>query len=186
MKTVPITLAALAGAVATTVGISQALASPPARPAAGIPPQAAAGEITVTPQIINPGVGPRATNGATDDPNPCTFPIRTWAYIVHTPTPLANGDIRIHVIKAISYQPLDQARTIFETDDFSVLIHHTHPQSNWRITGRYGEWWLGGKKIWSEVGRFSASPTANGGEILHNPHPRGIAKQPSLCMSLHL
>jgi hypothetical protein len=185
MKTDQIARTILTALVGATVGIPQAIASPSARPATGVPPRAASSEVIVLPQVIAPGVPARATNGATDDPNPCPFPIRTWAYVSHVPTALANGDIRIHVIKAISYQPSNGTRTVFETDNFNVLVHHSHPRSDWTITGRPGEWYLGTKRIWLEKGTFSATPNAHGGETINNPHPTGLSRQPSLCTALH-
>jgi hypothetical protein len=81
-----------------------------------------------TPQVVNPGAQAVATNGQRGEaPNRCSFPFRFWAYHSLTPTPLHNGDLRLHIIRVISYQTLDARRTVFETDNFHVLIHHTHP-----------------------------------------------------------
>jgi hypothetical protein len=177
---------AAAIAMAWTATPSAAVAIGPSNQ---LPPQLVAEtkipERWFTPQIVDPGAQAIATNGQRgEDPNPCTFPYRFWAYHSLTPTWLSNGDLRLHIIRVVSYQTVDARSTVFETDNFHVLIHHTHPLKNWTITGRYGQWFLGSKVIWREAGMLSATPTPTGGETVVDPHPGPLTTKPNLCTAL--
>lgn len=179
-------------AIAAAIALPLA-AAPTAAVATGpshhLPPQLVAEtkipERWFAPQIVDPGAQAIATNGQRgEDPNGCTFPYRFWAYHSLTPTWLHDGDLRLHIIRVVSYQTVDARSTVFETDNFRVLIHATHPLKNWTITGRYGQWFLGTKIIWREAGVLSATPTPTGGETVIDPHPGPLTTKPNLCATL--
>jgi hypothetical protein len=154
-----------------------------------LPPQLAA-ELKVpehwfAPQVVQPGARAINTRGQRpEDANPCSFPFRFWGYDNLTPTTLANGDVRVHIIRVISYQSMSGQRTAFETDNFHVLIYHTHPLKNWKITGRFGEQFLNRKLVWLESGLLSATPLPSGGETVVDPHPTRLSTKPDLCKLL--
>ena len=186
----PILAALVAGVafVATASGASNvpgtAALKAPGGTSVKLPPEATVPERTFTPQVVKPGSQPVSTDGQRDQGNACSFPYRFWAYHDLTPTPRANGDVSLHIIRVVSFQTLNGRRTVFETDNFHVLIHHTHPLKNWKITGRYGEWYLNAKRVWLESGVLSATPIPGGGETVVDPHPRPMSRRPDLCKIL--
>jgi hypothetical protein len=171
-------------AAATLIVPAGALSQPPpkAPKAAG---EAAEPERWILPQIVAPGARAVTTTGQpNDDANTCSFPYRFWGYHSLTQTRFPNGDTGLHIIRVASYQALDASRTVFETDNFKVRIYHTHPNKNWQIIGRYGDWHLGSTQIWLESGVLSATPIPSGGETVVDPHPTALSTQPDLCKAL--
>jgi hypothetical protein len=181
----PILAALLAGValIATACGSSRA----PITASRSLPKQLVrhitTPELWYTPQLVKPGARPFATNGQPEEPNECSFPFRFWGYQYGTHTYLTSGDLRLHLIKVISYQALS-GHTVFETDNFYVLIDHAHPFKDWKVTGRYGEWFLDAKRVWLESGVLSATPNPSGGETVVDPHPGPITTKPDLCKTL--
>jgi len=176
------------GALVTTAWSSGAPVTPANRaPTAAkikLPSEGTVPERTFTPQVVRPGARPVATDGQREERNACSFPYRFWAYHNLTPTRLANGDVSLHIIRVVSFQTLNGRRTVFETDNFHVLIYHSHPLKNWKITGRYGEWFLNAKRVWLESGELSATPIPGGGETVVDPDPTRMSTKPDLCRTL--
>ncbi len=99
-----------------------------------LPPEATVPERTFTPQVAKPGSQPISTDGQQDEGNAFPFSYRFCAYHNLAPTPHANGDVSLHIIRMVLVPDTDGRRTVFETDNFHVLVYHATTENdglNW-------------------------------------------------------